>query len=217
MLRRRCIYKKVRYLTLTRRSRSHGMLPSALYIMWSMHVQSLKLQRQKTLGGEPFTRKFNIWPWPKVTRNVAQYPLHYVAYSATKFEVATSKGLGGDAFTRKFNIWPFDLGVNVTRNIAQYPLHHVTYSATKFEAATSYRLGDKFTRKYIIWPWHWGQDNTKWCHILYIMWPIKVQSLKLDTFTRHVMDGRTNGRTDRQTDGRTTDRLWHEINIYYFF
>ena len=30
----------------------------------------------------------------------AQYPLHYVTYSATKFEVATSKGLGGDTFTR---------------------------------------------------------------------------------------------------------------------
>ena len=40
----------------------------------------------------------------KVTRNIAQYPLHHVTYSATKFKVSTSKGLGGDAFTRKFNI-----------------------------------------------------------------------------------------------------------------
>ena len=39
----------------------------------------------------------------KVTRNVAQYPLHHVTYSATKFEVAMPKGLG-DAFTRKFNL-----------------------------------------------------------------------------------------------------------------
>ena len=36
----------------------------------------------------------------KVTQNVAQYPLHYVTYSFTKFEVATSNGLGGDTFTR---------------------------------------------------------------------------------------------------------------------
>ena len=36
----------------------------------------------------------------KVTQNVAQYPLHHVTYSATKFEVATSKGLGGDTFTK---------------------------------------------------------------------------------------------------------------------
>ena len=36
----------------------------------------------------------------KVTQNVAQYPLHHVTYSATKFEVATPNGLGGDTFTR---------------------------------------------------------------------------------------------------------------------
>ena len=36
----------------------------------------------------------------KVTRNVAQYPLHHVTYSTTKFEVGTSNGLGGDTFTR---------------------------------------------------------------------------------------------------------------------
>ena len=36
----------------------------------------------------------------KVTRNIAQYPLHHVTYSATKFEVTTSSGLEGDTFTR---------------------------------------------------------------------------------------------------------------------
>ena len=36
----------------------------------------------------------------KVTRNVAQFPLHHVTYSPTKFEVATSNGLRGDTFTR---------------------------------------------------------------------------------------------------------------------
>ena len=35
-------------------------------------------------------------------QDVAQYPLHYVTYSDTKFEVATSNGLGGDAFLRKY-------------------------------------------------------------------------------------------------------------------
>ena len=33
-----------------------------------------------------------------------------------------------------------------------------------------------------------------------------------NTITRNVTDGRT----DRQTHGRTTDRLWYEINIPYF-
>ena len=40
----------------------------------------------------------------KVTQNVAQYPLHHVTYSATKFEVAASNHLGGDTITRKYNI-----------------------------------------------------------------------------------------------------------------
>ena len=36
----------------------------------------------------------------KVTRNVAQYPLHHVTYLGTKFKVAVSNGLGRDEFTR---------------------------------------------------------------------------------------------------------------------
>ena len=102
---------------------------------------------------------FDLDPKVKVTQNVALYPLHYVTYSATMFEVATSKDLGEDAFTRKIKYLTFDLDlvvkvtykVKVTQNVAQCPLHHVTYIATKFEVATSNRLGgDTFTRKYII-------------------------------------------------------------------
>ena len=40
----------------------------------------------------------------KATQNVAQYPLHHVNYSDTKFEVATSNNVGGDIFTRKYII-----------------------------------------------------------------------------------------------------------------
>ena len=40
----------------------------------------------------------------KVTQDVAQYHLHHVTYSDTKFEVAMSNGLGGDAFTNKYII-----------------------------------------------------------------------------------------------------------------
>ena len=43
---------------------------------------------------------FDLGLGVKVTQNVAQYPLHHVTYSATKFEVATSNRLGGDTFTR---------------------------------------------------------------------------------------------------------------------
>ena len=40
----------------------------------------------------------------KVTQDVAQYPLHHVTYSDTKFEIATSNNLGEDAFTSKYTI-----------------------------------------------------------------------------------------------------------------
>ena len=40
-----------------------------------------------------------------VKQDVAQYPLHHVTYSDTKFEVATSNDLG-DAFTRNYIILP---------------------------------------------------------------------------------------------------------------
>ena len=39
---RRCVYKKIHYLTLTLGSRSHEVLPSTLDIMWPMHRQNLK-------------------------------------------------------------------------------------------------------------------------------------------------------------------------------
>ena len=45
---------------------------------------------------------FDLDLWAKVTRNVAQYPLHHVTYSAAKFEVATSNRLGRGTFTRKY-------------------------------------------------------------------------------------------------------------------
>ena len=96
---------------------------------------------------------FGLDPKVKVTQIAALYPLHYVTYSATMFEVATSKDLGGDAFTRKIENLTFDLDlvVKVTQNVTQCPLQPVTYMATNFEVATSNRLGeDTFTRKYII-------------------------------------------------------------------
>ena len=40
----------------------------------------------------------------KVTRNVAQYSLHHVTYSATKSEGTTSNRLGGDTFTRNVTV-----------------------------------------------------------------------------------------------------------------
>ena len=57
-------------------------------------------------AGLPFRRRyiykkihyltFDLDLGVKVIQNVAQYPLHPVTYSTTKFEVATSNGLGED-------------------------------------------------------------------------------------------------------------------------
>ena len=71
------------------------MLPSTLYIMWPIQLQSLKLlrltvQEEKQLQENTFFFIFNYHLGVMVTRNVAQYPLHHVTYPAAKFEVATS-------------------------------------------------------------------------------------------------------------------------------
>ena len=118
-LRRRCIYKKIHYLTLTLGSRSHKMLPSTLDIMWPMNQQSLILLHptvEEKMHLQENTLN-DLDHQVKVTRNVAQCPLHHVTYAPTESEVTTSKASGGEAFTRKFNV-------------AQYPLHHVTYPDT---------------------------------------------------------------------------------------
>ena len=84
------------------------MLPSTLYIMCPIQLQSLKLLcltfRRRCIYRKIHYLIFDLDLGVKFKRNIAQYPLHHVTYPATKFEVATSKGLGGDAFTRKFNI-----------------------------------------------------------------------------------------------------------------
>ena len=107
---RRCIYKKIHYLTLTLGSRSHKMLPSTLDIMWPMRQQSLILLHPTVKEKIHLQEKtfFVLDLWVKVTGNVAQCPLHHVTYAPTEFEVTTSKALG-EAFTRKFNIWPLTL------------------------------------------------------------------------------------------------------------
>ena len=56
----RCIYKEIHYLTLT----PHKTLPSTIYIMWPLHLQSLRLLGPTVKeGGDALTRKYIIWPW----------------------------------------------------------------------------------------------------------------------------------------------------------
>ena len=61
-----------------------------------MHLQSLKLLGQNVLE-EMHLQENSFFDFGSRSHNVAQYPLHHVTYSATKFEVATSNSLGGYA------------------------------------------------------------------------------------------------------------------------
>ena len=185
-LRRRCIYKKIHYLTMTLGVMVTGNVAQCPLHHVTYAPTEFEVTTSKGLGGEAFTRKFNIWLLTLTmgSRSHKMLPstLHHVTYSATKFEIATSNRLGGDTFTRKYIIWPLTLTLGLRSNkMLPSTLHHVTYSATKFEIATSNRLGgDTFTRKYIIWPLTLGLRSNKMLpSTLYIMWPIQLQSLKL--------------------------------------
>ena len=63
--RRRCIYKKMHYLTLTLRSRSHEVVPSTLYIMWPMHRKKFEVATSKSYEEMHLHENtlFDLWPW----------------------------------------------------------------------------------------------------------------------------------------------------------
>ena len=69
-----------------------------------MQLQSLRLlpltvSEEMHLNGNTV---FDLDLGVKVTQDIAQYPLHHVTYSDTKFEVTMSNSLGEDAFTCKY-------------------------------------------------------------------------------------------------------------------
>ena len=63
---KRCVFKKIHYLTLTLRLRSHEASPSTLDIMWPMHRQNLKLLLRKVYEEMHLQENtlFDLWPWP---------------------------------------------------------------------------------------------------------------------------------------------------------
>ena len=69
-----------------------------------MHQQNLKLLHLTVKEKMHLQENTSFDLGLAVTGNVAQYPLHHVAYVPTEFEVTMTKGLGGRAFTRKYII-----------------------------------------------------------------------------------------------------------------
>ena len=97
--RRKCIDKKYLIWPLVEVTWS-----IALYIMWPMYLQGLKLQRP-AVNEMHLQENISFFPDPgvKVTWDVAQYPLHHVTYAPAEFDVATSHGWE-DAFTPKYTL-----------------------------------------------------------------------------------------------------------------
>ena len=206
---RRCIYKKKHYLTLTLGSRSYKRLPSTLDIIWPMHKQSLMLLHP-TVKEKMHLQENKLFDLGvKVTWNVAQCPLHHVAYAPTEFEVTTSKGLGGYAFTRKFIILPWSWGQG-HRKCCPVPSTSCDLFSYKVWSATSNGLWGNTLKNTLF-------DLEMLPSTLHIMLPIQPQSLKLLRLTVYEeIHLQETWWTDRRTDG-TTDRLWYEINIRDLF
>ena len=144
----RSIYKKIQYLTLTlavKVTRNFAQCPLH-HVTYS--ATKFEVATSKCLGGDAFTRKFNIWPWPWGKGHTKCCPVPSTSCDLLTYKVWSCYVL---PFRRRYiykkiHYLTFDLGVKVTRNVTQYPLHHVTYSPSKFEVATSYCLGgDTFT------------------------------------------------------------------------
>ena len=79
------------------------MHQQSLILLYPRVKEKMHLQENTLFDLEPKKIQyltFDLDLGVKVTRNVAQYPLHHVTYSNIKFEFATSNGLGGDTFTR---------------------------------------------------------------------------------------------------------------------
>ena len=158
------------------------LVPSKSYDLCSCKVWSCYVQQFRRRSA--FTRKYIIWPWPSGHTKCCPVPstsCDLCTYRVWSYYVESFRSR---SIYKKIQYLTFDLdlAVKVTQNVAQYPLHHVTYQATKFEVARSNRLGDTFTRKYIIWPLTLtlrSRSHKMLPSTLHIMWPIKLQSLKL--------------------------------------
>ena len=117
---RRCIYKKIQYLTLLLPTTQGCPVPST---SWDIYIYAhAKFEVAKSNGFAMHLQE-NI-------SFVAQYPLQHVTYSpALRLTVWKKMHLQGNTL--------FDLGDKVKQNVAQYPLHRVNYAPVKFKVAAS--------------------------------------------------------------------------------
>ena len=91
-------------VTLTLGSRSHAMLDSTLYIMWSMQIQ-----KNEVATSNDWEDATCIWPF-SLTQNIAQWPLHLVTYAAANFEEFKRRWIYKKIQCLTIWPWPFDKG-----------------------------------------------------------------------------------------------------------
>ena len=211
-------------MTLTFGSRSHEMLPSALYIMWPIHQQSLKLLRQK-LQEEKHLQEIwgqghmKCWPVPSTSCDLSSYKvLSCYVEPFKKLEVASSKGLWVDAFTRKFNIWPFTLtwGQGHTKCC---PVPSISCNLFSYKVLSCYV--QPFRRSYIYKKIHCltfdlGSRSHKMPPVPSTscdLFTYKVWSCYLLRFRRYIYKKR-DGRTDTRTHTRTYSQGRH-CEVFY--
>ena len=147
-----------------------------------------------------------------------------MTYAQAKFEVATSKTLWGDAFSRKYIIWPLTLTLGSRSHKTSpstldimWPMHRQNLKLLLPKVYEEMHLQENTL--FDLWPWPWGQGHTKCLPVPSTSCDLctyKVWSCYVQPFRRRYNYKKCDGRTDRQTHGRTTDRLWYEINIPYF-
>ena len=141
---RRCIKKKIHYLTLTPRSRgsrSHKMLPSTLDFMWPMHQQSLMLLHPM-VEEKMYLQENTLFDLHGHTK-CCPAPSTLCDLCTNKVLYCYIPRLRRRCIYKKIHYLTLTFWVKVTQNVAQCPIHHVTYAHTEFEVTTSKGLGKK--------------------------------------------------------------------------
>ena len=131
-----------------------------------MHQQSLILLHSKLKEKMHLQENtlFDLDPKVKVTRNVAQCPLHHVINPRTKFEVTTSKNFRRRTIYKKIQYLTLTQGHTKCCLVPSTSCDIFSYKAwscynKRFRRRCIYKKIQYLT----FWPW--GQCNTKHCPI----------------------------------------------------
>ena len=203
---RRCITKKIHYLTLTLRSRgsrSHELLPSTLDITWAMQQQSLML-RNPMVKEKMHLKKVHYLTLTLGPRSHEKLPSTFkIMWAMHKQSLILLHPMVKEKMHLHKSLFDLDHEMLSSALYIMWPMYLQSLKLLRQDA---------FTRKFNIWPRPWGQGYTKCCpvpsnHATYsatkfevatsnrlrksIIWPLKVtlgsRSLKMLPRTLYIM------------------------------